>query len=81
MKSGYLKIILDNIPCEEYCAISNGVHDSIKAVYKYQNSVLGILDNVRQEHDALDFDITELQQKLANTENLEIVKEVLSKLG
>ena len=45
------------------------------------NEVMGILDAIRQEHDALDFNIEDLQKKLANTENLDTVKEVLSKLG
>lgn len=65
----------------EYNEIKAGVYRSIEAVYSYQNSALGILDAIRQEHDALEFNIEDLQKKLANTENLDVVKEVLNKLG
>ena len=79
--NGVIDKVIEAIGQNEYDEIRSGVYRSIDSVYAYQNSALGILDNLRQEHDTLDFNIEELQQKLANTENLDVVKEVLSKLG
>ena len=81
LSSGYLKTILDNIPCEEYCIIGNGVHDSIKSVYAYQNSIFGILDNLKQDYSNLNLDVNEISSKLTNPESLDLVKDILTKLG
>lgn len=79
--NGIIDIIFNAIPESERYDIERGIYKSIEAIYAYQNSAMGILDAIRQEHDALDFNIEDLQKKLANTENLDTVKEVLSKLG
>ena len=74
-------MVIEAIGKYEYDEIRTGVYRSIDAIYAYQNSVLGFLDNIKQEQDMLDFDIEELQKKLATSENLDVVKDVLSKLG
>ena len=81
LSSGYLKTILDNIPCEEYCIIGNGIYDSIKSVYAYQNSIFGILDNLKQDYSNLNLDVNEISSKLTNPESLDLVKDILTKLG
>ena len=81
LSSGYLKTILDNVPCEEYCAIDNGVHDSIKAVYKYQNSILGILDTIKTDYNNMKLDIDTLNQMITDPETLEFVKGMLSNIN
>lgn len=81
LSSGYLKTILDNIPCEEYCAIGNGVHDSIKSVYAYQNSALGILDALKTDYSALNLDIDAMRSKLQAPEFADLLKEIGPLLG
>lgn len=77
LSSGYLKTILDNIPCDEYCAIGNGVHDSIKAVYAYQNSVLGILDNIKSGYNETEFDIEALQKAVEVLRKTPLVQDIM----
>ena len=79
--SGVIKIVIDNIPEDEYLEIVWGVKDSIDAIYKYQNSVLGILDTISTDYSALDLDASEIQKKIADPQNLELLKNVLTKLG
>jgi len=43
--------------------------------------VLGILDTVSQDYSNLDLDATEIQKKLADKDNLALVRDVLTKLG
>lgn len=81
LSSGYLKTILDNIPYEEYCAIGNGVHDSIKSVYAYQNSILGILDTIKTDYNNMKLDIDTLNQMITDPETLEFVKGMLSNIN
>lgn len=73
--------IVSVIPEDEYHFLIDGINDTIDAVYTYQNSVLGILDTVSQDYNNLNLDATEIQKKLADKDNLSLVRDVLTKLG
>lgn len=79
--TGVIKMILDNIPEDEYIEIMIGVKDSIEAIYNYQNSIFGILDNLKQDYSDMDLDVNAISSKLTNSENLDLVKDILTKLG
>ena len=79
--SGVIDEVLKNIPEDEYMEIVFGVRDSIEAIYKYQNSVLGILDTIKADYGNLDLDITKLSSKLTNTDNLDMIKSILTNLN
>lgn len=81
ISGGLVKEVINAIPEEEYNEILRGVADSIEAVYKYRNSILGILDIISTDYNTLDLDATEIQQKLADPENMAFLKQVLTKLG
>ena len=75
--SGIIDEVLKNIPENEYTEIVLGVKDSIEAIYKYQNSVLGILDNIKSNYNQTEFDVEALQKALADLGNSPVVKEIL----
>ena len=79
--SGLVEAILNVIPDKEYKNIICGIQDSIDAIYSYQNSILGILDTLKTDYSNLDFDATSIQEKLADPENMELLKGILAKLG
>ena len=73
--------IVENIPVEEYLNVMNGIDETIDAVYTYRNSVMGILDTVSSDYSNLSLDASEIQKKLADPENMELLRSVLTKLG
>ena len=75
------KDLISAIPEDEYAFLIDGINESIEAVYKYQNSVLGILDSVAQDYSNLEFDASKIQQELADPQNLELLKGIMSRLG
>lgn len=79
--SGLLATIIEAIPTVEYKTLMEGIHSTINAFYNYRNSIMGILDTLKTDYSALDFDATEIQQKLADPENMALLKDVLAKLG
>ena len=81
VSSGLVNKITDLIPEEELDEVINGVAQSVKAVYTYRNSVLGILESISQDYSALNLDATEIQQKLADPDNMALLKQILTKLG
>lgn len=73
--------IIAAIPTTEYEFLINGIDSTIKAFYEYKNSIYGILDTVGEDYSSLDFDAQKIQQEIGNPENLELLKDVLTKLG
>ncbi len=73
--------IINNIPEVEITWIDDVLMDTVNSIYKYQNSVFGILDNVVTDYKDLNFDVTELQKNISNPENLTLLKDVVTKLG
>lgn len=81
VSSGLVNKVTDLIPEEELDEVINGVAQSVKAIYAYRNSILGILESISQDYSALNLDATEIQQKLADPDNMALLKQVLTKLG
>lgn len=80
-ENGIIKDIISQIPEDEYNFIIDGINKTVDAVYTYNNSVLGILEAVSKDYSNLDFDATQIQKKMADPENLKLVRDVLTKLG
>ena len=80
-ENGIIKDIISQIPEDEYNFIIDGINKTVDAVYTYNNSVLGILEAVSKDYSNLDFDATQIQKKMADPENLKLIKDVLTKLG
>ena len=71
-----------NCICEkDWEEIQDGVWSTIDNIYNYRNSVMGILDNVVNDYSNLNLDASEIQKKLADPDNMQLLKDVLSKLG
>lgn len=79
--SGLKDLIFENIPDIEITMIYTTIIDTIENIYKYNNSVYGILDNMTNDYDGLNFDINSLWNKLSEKDNVEFLQEVIEKLG
>ena len=79
--SGLWELIFNEIDKEDYGHLLIYIDKSIKAFYDYYNSIYGILDNINKQYESMNLDATEIQQKLADPENMALLKEVLAKLG
>lgn len=79
--SGLFTAVKDAIPLEEYDNLYYDMNGCVSAVYSYKNSVMGILENITTDYDNLNLDASAIQQKLADPQNLELLKGVMAKLG
>ena len=73
--------VIGAIPQAEYIELKNGIEQTIESIYKYQNSILGILDTIGEDYSNLDLDVTQITDKIKDPESLKLVKDVLTKLG
>ena len=80
-QNGVIAAVAQAIPETEYNLLLDWIQETIDSFYTYRNSVMGILDQVSADYKDLDFDATEIQKKIADPQNLELLKGVMTKLG
>ena len=81
VSSGVLKQIIEAIPEEEYSRICCGVWNSIESIYKYINSVVGIIDTINQGQKDAVVDMETVQKGLESLQNNSFLKELIPVLG
>ena len=81
VSTGIFTDIVDVIREKDWSEIQEHVWSTIKNIYDYQNSAMGILDTLKSDYNLLDLDATEIQQKLGDPENMELLRDILTKLG
>ena len=81
VSTGIFHNIVSYICENDWKEIQDSVWTTIKNIYDYQNSAMGILDTISTDYSNLNLDATEIQKKLADPENLDLLRNVMSKLG
>ena len=77
----FLKTVKDNMDVEELAEIVETIWDTIKNLYQYHNSALGIMQAISTDYSNLNLEASEIQEKLADKDNLSLLKDVITKLG
>ena len=80
-ENGIIAEVIAAIPENEYALLLGWIDETIEAFYTYRNSVMGIMEQISADYNNLSLDATEIQQKLADPQNLELLKSVMTKLG
>ena len=80
-ENGIIAKVIAAIPENEYALLLGWIDETIEAFYTYRNSVMGIMEQISADYSNLSLDATEIQQKLADPQNLELLKNVMTKLG
>ena len=80
-ENGVIAEVIAAIPENEYALLLGWIDETIEAFYTYRNSVMGIMEQISADYSNLSLDATAIQQKLADPQNLELLKGVMTKLG
>ena len=81
VSTGLYNDITSHICTEDLEELEGSIWETIKSIYSYRNSVMGILENISADYSNLNLDATEIQSKLADPNNMALLKDVLAKLG
>lgn len=81
VSTGLYHDITSHICTEDLEELEGSIWDTIKSIYNYRNSVMGILENITADYSNLNLDATEIQSKLADPNNMALLRDVLTKLG
>lgn len=76
--------IIDNLKDmlgTEYMNLNSQIWQVLNAIKAYDNSVYGIMDNLGKDYSNLDLDATAIYDKIADPDNMTLLKDVISKLG
>ena len=79
--NGVIEEIAAAMPHDLYEGLWHDTVNMADRVYEQTNSAFGILDSISTDYSNLNLDIEGLRDKLASAENLDIVKDVVTKLG
>lgn len=78
---GIFDLIRDTIPSEEYYSLYEDTWKCISEIYKYKNSVLGIMDTIRTDYNDVGSDLDKFLAEMGDENNLQFLKTVVTKLG
>ena len=81
ISSGFADKIKENIPEEELGYIDNSIWATIKEIYRYRDSAMGIMEQIVQDYKDVDLDARKITEQLANNDNLSLIKDVVTKMG
>lgn len=73
--------INEAIPQDERDYIWNNILALAREITTYNNSVLGVLKTISADREALDFDVTDIMNKLNDPEALTLLKGMVEKTG
>lgn len=81
ISSGLAKQIKETIPEEELKYIDESVWATIKEIYRYRDSAVGIIQAIVEDFKEADMDANKIVEKLTDQENFSVVKDVVTKLN
>lgn len=80
-ENGLLEKVISAMDETEYNIITGSILETIDAYYNYTNSLYGIISNISEDYNTLNLEAIDIEEKLANPDNLALVKDILTKLG
>lgn len=81
VSTGIFADITNVINERDWVEIQDSVRATIKNIYDYRNSVMGILENISSDYSGLSLEAAEIQKQLNEGNGVEFLKEVMAKLG
>lgn len=81
VSSGFADVIKDAIPEEEINYLDDGIWATIKEIYRYRDSFMGVMEQTQSSYKDLDQEVTDIENKISNPENLTLLKDVVTKLN
>ncbi len=82
ISSGFKNKIFENIPEKELIYIRNAIFDTITEIYRYRDSALGIVQSIAEDYKNTDMDARKIVNTLSeNSEGMELIKDVVTKMG
>lgn len=77
VSNGLSTQILLAIPEVELAELLTAIEDSVSSVYKYYNSMLGMLETINQDYSNVNFDLAQIQKALEDKNSIGLLQEIM----
>ena len=81
LSSGFIDKIKEMIPEEEINYLDDSIWATIKEIYRYRDSFMGVMEQTQADYKNLDNMVGEIEDKISNADNLTLLKDIVTKLG
>jgi hypothetical protein len=81
LSTGLYDKILEVMPTEEFDRIDVSAHATIRNIYNYKNSALGVIGSITASYSDLELDANNLIGNIKDPESLTLLKDVMTRLG
>lgn len=81
LSTGLYDKILEVMPTEEFDRIDVSTHATIRNIYNYKNSALGVIGSITASYSDLELDANNLIGNIKDPESLTLLKDVMTRLG
>ena len=78
VSSGLFDEVIAAIPSSEYSDLNTTVYEVISNIYEYKNSAAGVIEVLANDYKNINFDLSEIQDKISNPNEMAFLKEVIS---
>lgn len=65
----------------EYQQIQGWIRELIDSIYTYKNSIVGMMELIKDDYSNIELDAEKIQETLGDKENLTLLRDVMEKLG
>lgn len=81
VSTGIFMDVLKEISEHDWADIQDSIKTTVDNIYKYRNSVLGILEAVSTDYSELNLDALQISESIINPDNIALLRQVLDKLS
>ena len=81
ISSGIYDEFINNMNSKEFSFINHQIHNVTDKIDAYTNSVYGILDNMNEEYGDISEGAKQLLNDLSESKDIELVSDIMTKLG
>lgn len=81
ISSGFANNIKENIPKEELSYIHNSVYATINEIYRYRDSIKGIMEQVTQDQQMTESGLNNIIAQIRDSEELKDLQKITTELG
>lgn len=74
--NGIFDMIYQHIPPQEFGFLMDGIFKTADAIYKYNNSIRGIMEDLAADYNNLQFDAEKIKKDIADPNNLSLLKAI-----
>ena len=81
VESGLYDSITSQIDKNELSIVTEMLYKTLDNIYKYNDSILGLIDVLNEKYESLNLDLEKISETLGDPKQIGLLKDIVTKLG